>query len=291
MLLSMTGFGRVAGTFQNKTISIEIRSLNSKFTDMRIKAPMGYREKEHEIRRMLSDRLERGKIEFTLDIQNPQGELGSLINTELFKRYYYELESLSRELSIPTGDIIQSILRMPEVVSGAQQEIDAAEWEAVKQTMHAALVEFDRFRATEGQVIEGDMRLRIGIIQDKLQEIAPFESERIEKLRQRIYQNLEDYLGKDKIDESRFEQEILFYLEKMDISEEKLRLGQHCQYFLEELDIVNTQKGRKLSFIAQEIGREINTLGAKSYSSDIQKMVVIMKDELEKIKEQIANCL
>lgn len=291
MLLSMTGFGRVANTFQNKTISIEVRSLNSKFTDMRIKAPMGYREKEHEIRRMLSDRLERGKIEFSLDIQHGQGESASLINAHLFKQYYKELGTLCAELNIPAGDIVQSILRMPDVVSVGQQEIDEQEWEAVKQTMDAALLAFDQFRMAEGQVIETDMRARVGIIQDKLQEIAPFEIERIEKLRQRIYQNLEDYLGKDKIDESRFEQEILFYLEKMDVSEEKLRLGQHCQYFLEELDMANTQKGRKLSFIAQEIGREINTLGAKSYSSDIQKIVVIMKDELEKIKEQIANCL
>ena len=150
---------------------------------------------------------------------------------------------------------------------------------------------FEQFRQVEGAVIEKDMLHRIAIIREKLLEVAPFEMERVDKLRQRIYQNLEEYLGRDKVDENRFEQEILFYLEKIDISEEKLRLGQHCQYYLDELGLNASQKGRKLAFIAQEIGREINTLGAKAYSSEIQKRVVVMKDELEKIKEQIANCL
>lgn len=291
MLLSMTGFGRVHNAFQNKNISIEIRSLNSKFTDMRIKTPMGYREKEHEIRRILSDRLERGKIEFTLEIHAAAADESSLIHVALFKRYYRELKGLCDELSIAPGDMIQSILRLPEVISTAVQTVPEAEWEMVKQTMNEAFEEFERFRMTEGSVIEKDMRLRIALILEKLSQVDPHELERVDKLRQRIYQNLEDYLGKDKVDESRFEQEILFYLEKMDISEEKLRLKQHCYYFLEELDNPSTQKGRKLAFIAQEIGREINTLGAKAYSSEIQKIVVVMKDELEKIKEQVANCL
>ena len=177
------------------------------------------------------------------------------------------------------------------MVSNAGDLVDEEEWKTVLQLIDETMVEFERFRLTEGKSIESDMRQRIGIILDHLRMVAPFEEERISKLRQRIYQNLEDYLGKEKIDENRFEQEILFYLEKMDISEEKLRLGQHCNFFLEELASPATQKGRKLSFITQEIGREINTLGAKSYSSEIQKMVVVMKDELEKIKEQVANCL
>lgn len=291
MLLSMTGFGRVNASFHNKNISVEIRSLNSKFTDVRIKSPQSYREKEHEIRRMLSDRLERGKIELSLDVQSLDADDSPAINAALFRKYFQELKALSDQLSIPSGDMIQSILRLPDVVSNTLSSVDEEEWIMVQHVMDEAFLAFERFRLAEGSVMEADMRYRIGIILEKLRDIEPFESERIVKLRQRIYQNLEDYLGKDKVDESRFEQEILFYLEKMDISEEKLRLGQHCTYFLEELASPVTQKGRKLSFIAQEIGREINTLGAKSYSSELQKMVVVMKDELEKIKEQIANCL
>ena len=214
-----------------------------------------------------------------------------MINSTLFRRYYQELSKLTSELGIPPGDIVQSLLRLPDVVSNAGDLVDEEEWKTVLQLIDETMVEFERFRLTEGKSIESDMCQHIGIILDHLGMIPPFEEERISKLRQRIYQNLEDYLGKEKIDENRFEQEILFYLEKMDISEEKLRLGQHCNFFLEELASPATQKGRKLSFITQEIGREINTLGAKSYSSEIQKMVVVMKDELEKIKEQVANCL
>jgi uncharacterized protein (TIGR00255 family) len=291
MLLSMTGFGRGNKSFHDKSISVEIRSLNSKFTEVRIKAPQNYRDKEPEIRKILSDRLERGKIEFTLEIQSLKADENSVINSTLFRRYYQELSQLTSELGIPPGDIVQSLLRLPDVVSNAGDLVDEEEWKTVLQLIDETMVEFERFRLTEGKSIESDMRQRIGIILDHLRMVAPFEEERISKLRQRIYQNLEDYLGKEKIDENRFEQEILFYLEKMDISEEKLRLGQHCNFFLEELASPATQKGRKLSFITQEIGREINTLGAKSYSSEIQKMVVVMKDELEKIKEQVANCL
>lgn len=287
----MTGFGRVEKTFRQKKISIEIRSLNSKITDIRIKTPQNYREKEPEVRRMLNDRLERGKIEFTLDVQSQEDEGNTLINTALFKSYYRQLHRLMEELEIPAGDLVQSILRLPEVVSGVAGGVDEAEWEVVQLGIQEAMAAFDQFRCDEGLVIEKDMRMRIGQIQDSLGQVGPWEKERIGKLRTRIYQSLEEYLGKEKIDENRFEQEILFYLEKMDISEEKLRLAQHCQYFLEELDTPATQKGRKLSFITQEIGREINTLGAKSYSSDIQRIVVAMKDELEKIKEQVANCL
>lgn len=286
----MTGFGRGNKSFHDKSISVEIRSLNSKFTEVQFETSQNYRDKEPEIRKILSDRLERGKIEFTLEIQSLKADENSVINSTLFRRYYQELSKLTSELGIPPGDIVQSLLRLPDVVSNAGDLVDEEEWKTVLQLIDETIVEFERFRLTEGKSIESDMCQRIGIILDHLDD-PPFEEERISKLRQRIYQNLEDYLGKEKIDENRFEQEILFYLEKMDISEEKLRLGQHCNFFLEELASPATQKGRKLSFITQEIGREINTLGAKSYSSEIQKMVVVMKDELEKIKEQVANCL
>ncbi len=291
MLLSMTGFGRIEKTFRNKKISIELRSLNSKFTDIRIKSPQYYREKEVEFRKMLNDRLERGKIEFSLEVISMEDEGNSVINSSLFKSYYRQLRQLMQELDIPSGDIVQAILRLPDVVSAPSEGPDPKEWEVVRQGITEVTSAFDLFRKDEGMVMEKELRLRIHNIVQNLQLIPALEEERISKARNRIYQSLEEYLGKDNIDENRFEQEILFYLEKMDISEEKLRLAQHCHYFLDELDAQVTQKGRKLAFISQEIGREINTLGAKSYSSEIQRIVVEMKDELEKIKEQVANCL
>ena len=184
-----------------------------------------------------------------------------------------------------------AILRLPNVVATDGEEIDEEEWEAVMKTLRNTLDNFEKFRLAEGKAMEEDMRVRVKVIQDNLNQLDPHETERVTRLRQRLQQNLEEYLGKEKIDENRFEQEILFYLEKIDITEEKVRLGQHCIYFLEELDKKFAQKGRKLSFITQEMGREINTLGAKANSSNIQKLVVGMKDELEKSKEQVANCV
>jgi uncharacterized protein (TIGR00255 family) len=291
MLLSMTGYGRGTTTYHDKTIVTEIRSLNSKFADLRMKVPQNYREKEHEIRRMISERLERGKIDFSIDIQSVAGEEGFSLNKPLFRKYHQELSRLASELSLNEGDLMQSILRLPNVVGSNSDVLNNEEWMVVQKTIEEAVKNFDAFRLVEGASIESDMRMRIGIIQDNLEKIKPFEDERVVKLRHRLFQNLEEYLGKEKIDENRFEQEIIYYLEKMDITEEKVRLSQHCLFFLEELDQKHTQKGRKLSFISQEIGREINTLGAKAYSPDIQRLVVAMKDELEKIKEQVANSL
>ncbi len=285
----MTGYGRVTESFSDKSITVEIRSLNSKFTDIRLKVPQNYKEKEPDIRRLLIDRVERGKIDLALEVKSVHGDDEYGLNIPLFKKYYQELHKVSTELDIPRGDFMQAILRLPNVVASEADSIEEEEWQAVLQSLNHALDNFYNFRFTEGQSIESDMRIRIRNILDALSRIDPFEEERITKLRQRMYQNLEDYLGKDKIDENRFEQEILFYLEKMDITEEKVRLEQHCNYYLEVLDKKSTSKGRKLSFISQEMGREINTLGAKAYSSDIQRMVVGMKDELEKIKEQVAN--
>lgn len=285
----MTGYGRVTESFQDKTITVEVRSLNSKFTDLRLKIPQNYKEKEPDIRRLVIDRVERGKIELNLDVKSLQGDDEYGLNVPLFKKYFRELNGLAGELGIPNGDMLQAILRLPNVVASEAESIQEEEWQAVSAALHNALESYDKYRLTEGQVMEDDMRLRIKKILDALGSVDPFETERVQKLRQRMYQNLEDYLGKDKIDENRFEQEILFYLEKIDITEEKVRLEQHCNYFLEVLDKTNTSKGRKLSFISQEMGREINTLGAKAYSSDIQRLVVGMKDELEKIKEQVAN--
>lgn len=291
MLLSMTGYGRESQPYSDKNISVEIRSLNSKFTDIKMRLPQKYKDRENDLRRLLAERAERGKIEFALEIKSMHGDDDFALNVPLFKRYVVELRKLADELQMPSGDIIPAVLRLPNVVSTEAANVDEAEWAAVMEVTNKAVQQFDTFRLAEGQAMESDLRLRVSNIMTALPQVDPHQEERVVRVRQRMYQNLEEYLGKEKIDENRFEQEIIFYLEKMDITEEKVRLEQHCNYFLEELNSPDTAKGRKLSFISQEMGREINTLGAKAYSSEIQRLVVNMKDELEKIKELVANTI
>lgn len=285
----MTGYGRVAKAYKDKTITIEVRSLNSKFTDVRLKVPQNYKEKEAEIRKMIADKAERGKLDVNIDISSHQGDEAYGLNKALFRKYFQELKELSIELGMGQDDMLQAILKLPNVVATEEGEISEDEWKAVQGAIEEVLQKFQSFRAAEGNAMEKDLVIRIEKITSLLSQLDPFEEERVQKLRQRLKQNLEEYVQKEKIDENRFEQEIIYYLEKIDITEEKVRLEQHCKYFLEELNKKQTIKGRKLSFISQEMGREINTMGAKAYSSNIQRLVVGMKDELEKIKEQVAN--
>jgi len=291
MLLSMTGFGRAKGTYLDKTISIELRSLNSKFTDLRFKLPQNYRDREPDFRKLITKALERGKIEMTIDVvsMNGDGEFG--LNKALYKKYFQELQALNKELGYESADISQAIIRLPNVVAAESKSMDEAEWKTVLEILNAAIENFNSFRRTEGTAMDEDCKTRVNNIANYLDQVDPFETNRVEKLRKRMLQNMEEYVGKENIDANRFEQEILYYLEKIDITEEKVRLAQHCKYFLEILNENSTLKGRKLGFISQEIGREINTLGSKANSSDIQRFVVKMKDELEKIKEQVANTL
>lgn len=291
MLLSMTGYGRTQTTFRDKIIMVEIRSLNSKYTDLRLKLPTGYRGHEPVIRKMINDQAQRGKVDVTIDIKTGEGDEAYQLNKPLFKKYYQELTVLAEELDMDTTNILPAILKLPNIATTQEQEPDKEEWRSVEAGIQKTLDLFLNFRVGEGEAMEKDMRMRVKNIRALTQELPAYEQERIDKLRQRLHQNLEEHLSKDHIDENRFEQEILFYLEKMDITEEKVRLEQHCVHFLEELDKEITLKGRKLSFITQEMGREINTMGAKAYSSGIQRLVVGMKDELEKIKEQVANSL
>lgn len=291
MVLSMTGFGRAEASYSNKEILIEIRSLNSKFTDIRLKIPQNYKEKEVQIRKLVSDNVERGKIEVSMEIRSPEGDEDFSLNVPLFKRYFNELSNLSKELDITNEGLIPAILRLPNVVGSDVGTIEAEEWLQAKSAILNAVKAFNTFRSDEGKAMETDLLLRVNNIQTYLGEIPPFEAERVVKLRERLMKNLEENFSKEKVDQNRFEQEVIYYLEKMDITEEKVRLGQHCKYFIEQIDAKDAQKGRKLSFISQEIGREINTLGAKAYSSDIQRLVVKMKDDLEKIKEQVANAV
>ena len=289
MLLSMTGYGRATKTFGDRTITVEIRSLNSKFTDVRFKIPALYREKEIELRKLIVELVERGKIDLNIEIQSLSGDDEYSLNEALFRKYHQQLSRLTSELDIQHADLVQSILKIPNVIATHSTEVDEQEWKEVLTVVKDAVSNFTGFRATEGKAMAGDLQMRVEKIAALLEKVDPFEKERIGKLRARMQQNLQEFMGKENVDENRFEQEVLFYLEKIDITEEKVRLGQHCKYFLQQLGDESTQKGRKLSFISQEIGREINTLGAKGYSSEIQRIVVNMKDELEKIKEQVAN--
>ncbi len=291
MVLSMTGFGRAEASYSNKEILVEIRSLNSKFTDIRLKIPQNYKEKEVPLRKLVSENVERGKIEVSMEIRSPEGDEDFSLNVPLFKRYFKELSKLSGEFGITSEGLVPAILRLPNVVGADVGTLNPEEWAQAQIAILNAVKAFNKFRSDEGKAMENDLRLRINNIQTYLGEIPPFEKERVVKLRERLMKNLEENFSKEKVDQNRFEQEVIYYLEKMDITEEKVRLGQHCKYFIEQVDAKDAQKGRKLSFISQEIGREINTLGAKAYSSDIQRLVVKMKDDLEKIKEQVANAV
>jgi uncharacterized protein (TIGR00255 family) len=285
----MTGFGRAIQSFDSKSVTVELRSLNSKFTDVRLKIPQNYKEKEQEIKKIILDRAERGKVDVNIEIQAVTGAEQFSLNRPLFKKYVKEIKQLAKEDEIPLGEIIPAILRLPNVVMPGEEDLDEKEWTIVLSTLQEALDKFTAFRKQEGEVLQKDMTTRIQSIKANLEKIEPHEKQRIIKIKEKMMRSLEEFMGKKNVDKNRYEQEVLFYLEKIDINEEKVRLSQHCDYFLEQLGNQKTAKGRKLSFISQEIGREINTLGSKAYSSDIQRHVVNMKDELEKIKEQVAN--
>lgn len=289
MLLSMTGFGRSTGQFKDKRITIDLRALNSKFMDLRMKIPQNYRIKEPDIRKRITQLLSRGKIEINIDIKSASGSEAQKINHRLFKSYYDDIMQLKGELGFETNDLLQAILRIPNVISQEEADVDEEEWEAVWSILNEAIDKFNAFRAKEGDAMEKDMVLQVNNIRQQLDAVDPFEKSRVEKIKARLQRQLEEHFAKENIDRNRYEQEILYYLEKIDITEEKVRLAQHCDHFLEVLEKQNKDKGKKLAFIGQEMGREINTLGAKAYSSDLQKLVVSMKDDLEKIKEQVAN--
>lgn len=287
----MTGYGRASGHFNGKTISVEIRTLNSRLTDMKMRLPGDYKEKEIEVRKLVTQHAERGKIDLLMDVQSDDGGALVTLNEGLFRGYHRELTRLAMELDIPQHDILQTIMRIPNVASTPSGEVDDEEWKAVCRIITEALDQLRAFRDQEGDALEADLQLRVSNILGLLQKIEPYEKERFTRMRERLNNNMEEVFGKEKLDSNRFEQEILYYLEKMDITEEKVRLEQHCKYFIEQVNNKEISGGRTLNFISQEMGREINTLGAKAYDANIQRLVVQMKDELEKIKEQLANVL
>lgn len=285
----MTGFGRTSRTVGEKTITVEIRAVNSKGSDFRVKLPSGYRDREIQVRKWLQDDADRGKIDVSIEIRTPYGDDALQLNKPLFRQYYAQLRELAEELGAHQGDMIQAILRIPNVVHTGEAIENEEEWAEIESIFQEAFSAFIKFRQDEGAILRRDFEHRIGQILQYLQEVAPFEGARILRVRERLGQLVNSQLTRDQVDANRFEQELIFYLEKMDITEEKVRLEQHCRYFLEVLQGNELSKGRKLNFISQEIGREINTLGAKASDADIQRIVVAMKDELEKVKEQLAN--
>ena len=291
MIKSMTGFGKAEVICRNQKIIIEVKSLNSKFFDVNTRLPNGFRDKELEVRNLLSAKLQRGKIDFSLILEE-SADMGNFsINKELAKKYFKELTELSGDFGIKdTADYLPVIMRMPDVLVPARNELDEEEWSIIKGTINQALDHLEEFRLEEGKSLEMDMVNRSKKIINILEEIKPFEKQRIETLKARIKKDVFETVDKEDVDMNRFEQELIYYIEKLDITEETVRLKNHCLYFNEILKEGESQ-GKKLGFITQEMGREINTLGSKANDADIQKLVVQMKDELEKIKEQLYNIL
>ena len=289
MLFSMTGFGSAKRPFQDKTLSIEIKSVNSKIVDVRVRSPFDLKEKENLLRKEVLETAIRGKIDVSIELSSSNSVPVGLINESLLRSYAMSLKPIAEELGLDTSQIIPSLLRVPEILSNGSKAITDEEWDIIESTLDAALDRFLAFKKDEGIAIEQDFIKNIATIEDCLDKIINFEAERIDKIRERISNGLEEFMPVESVDKNRFEQELIYYIEKIDFSEEKSRLSQHCKYFLETIEVDEISKGRTLNFISQEMGREINTLGAKAYHSDIQRLIVIMKDELEKAKEQTAN--
>ena len=292
MIQSMTGYGKAVATLPGKKITIEIKSLNSKSLDLSTRIAPAYREKEIEIRQVLSKEIARGKVDFNLWVEKEDySDAAVTINESLVEGYYKQIKAISQHLDIAVpNDWFQTLLRMPEVLTKPEiQEVSEEEWKVVSSTLQEAITNLMNFRMQEGAALEIKFKQNIQKIEDLLLEIEPYEKERIEKIRERITETLEKALDVE-YDKNRLEQELIFYIEKLDVNEEKQRLKNHLNYFITTLNGPSGQ-GKKLNFISQEIGREINTLGSKSNHASMQRIVVQMKDELEQIKEQVLNVL
>ncbi|MGD9928535.1 MAG: YicC/YloC family endoribonuclease [Mangrovibacterium sp.] len=291
MIKSMTGYGKAEFETGNKKITLELKSLNSKQLDINSRLPMLYREKDLVIRKEISEKLVRGKVDFSLYIENLGTESNSAINESIVTAYFNQLSNIQANLGLPvTEQIMQNIMRLPDTVKTVYEELNEQEWEDIFDKIKSVIQSLDQFRTQEGQALDRDIRSNIADIQQLLKQIEPFESTRIENVKSRILDGLNEISINGNMDKNRFEQELIYYLEKLDINEEKVRLTNHCDYFMETMDNPG-DVGKKLGFIAQEIGREINTIGSKANESNIQRLVVQMKDALERIKEQLLNVL
>ena len=291
MLISMTGYGRAECDLRNVVYSIEIKSLNSKQLDFSVRIPVFLKEKEMEIRSWLGGELQRGKIEVGIYQEIKEGAAGWSINKSVVEEYVRQLKEIAGDSDpVDPEQLIQIAMRLPDTMISERDKLQQDDWLRVRGSIETALEELLSFRQQEGKALEKDIRLRINNILQLLSEVAPYEEDRVAAVRNRILSALEELGQNHSTDPGRVEQEMIFYLEKMDITEEKVRLENHCRFFLETLD-APSPAGKKLGFISQEIGREINTLGSKASEANIQRLVVGMKDELEKIKEQVLNVL
>ncbi len=287
----MTGYGKAMAETPQKKITIEIKSLNSKQLDLTTRLPWLYKEKEPEIRNLVSQKLDRGKIELIIYFDILEDEGVAVFNKSLIKNYYSQLKEIAGEIGLSIDNqVLPVIMKLPDALKTDRPELPEAEWDLVKTHILESVRILDLYRTEEGKSIEADMKSCISKILSHLSAVETFEPGRITRIRERLQAILEENAGTENVDKNRFEQELIFYLEKFDINEEKVRLKKHCEYFLETIE-KESPNGKILSFIAQEIGREINTIGSKANDASIQKLVVMMKDELEKIKEQTNNIL
>ena len=291
MLKSMTGFGRAEKTVGDKTFLVDIKSLNGKQFELQLKLPAFLKPFEFDIRRILSSKLSRGSIDCTISLKESGKTKPVSINIELAKAYFQPLSELSKELNLDPSNILSTLVKLPEVITPTGETLTDEEWNLFKEVVNAAIEDLNIHRNDEGNVLGIDLLQRIANIRNLQNEIIKLEPLRMQTIRDGITKLLEENVGSENYDKNRLEQELIYYIEKMDISEEQVRLINHCDYFTKVLNESEDSIGKKLSFILQEIGREINTTGAKAYNADIQKCVVMMKDELEKAKEQILNVL
>jgi uncharacterized protein (TIGR00255 family) len=291
MLKSMTGFGRAEQAVGDKTFLIDIKSLNGKQFDLQLKMPAFLKPFEFDIRKILSEKLGRGTVDCSINLKETGNAKPVTINTDLAKAYYKPLAALSKELGLDTEGILATLIKLPEVITPTSDTLNDQEWKQFTTAIEAAIDDLNAHRIEEGKSLQKDLQLRINNILVQQSEVEKLEPLRQVKIKEGITKLLEDNVGKENYDGNRLEQEIIYYIEKIDISEEQVRLRNHCDYFYAVMNEPEESKGKKLSFILQEIGREINTTGAKAYDSTIQKCVVLMKDELEKAKEQVLNVL
>lgn len=290
MLKSMTGYGLSSTDYLQKKISVEIRSLNSKFLELNIKLPRNFSERESLIRMDATRSIERGKASVVISIEQKDVLESTMLNRNKFNAYYKELTSLAKELGADTSTLFQQTLSIPDVWSVQEQSIDEEEWKAIYSTFLQALENFNQFRTDEGKTLSDDLYKRVESILNAIPEVEKFEKNRVPLIKEKLNTLLKEAVGSENIDNNRLEQELIYFIEKFDITEEKIRLRSHCEYFFAVMK-EKEANGKKLGFISQEIGREINTMGAKANDANIQKIVVGMKDELEKVKEQLLNII
>ena len=287
----MTGFGRAERSVGGKTFLVDIKSLNGKQFELQLKLPAFLKPFEFDIRRILSSKLGRGSVDCTISLKETGSAKPVTINIELVKAYFQPLADLSKELNLDPSNILSTLVKLPEVITPTSETLTDEEWKAFQKVIQLAIDDLNIHRDDEGKSLEKDLLYRVHNILTQLEEVQKLEPQRKQIIRDDITKLMEEFAGKENYDKNRLEQELIYYIEKIDISEEMVRLRNHCDYFKVVLAEAEESKGKKLSFILQEIGREINTTGAKAYDSSIQKCVVMMKDELEKAKEQILNVL